>query len=736
AKGVRFQTDALVAALASSVAEQPGALPLLSFALAELWQRRDLERGVIPAAALEAIGGVAGGLARHADAVIGALGPAERIAARRIALRLVTADDTRAERDRGELCPDEDPAAAAALEAMIRGRLVAARHTAAGPPVYELAHDSLITAWSTLQAWCEGAAGQRALRTRLAAAADDWHRLGRRRDALWNRAQLAEAAALDELSGGDRAFLAASRAAARDRRIARIALAASLPAVAVATALVLQHRGRAARDREIAAHLAAADPQLAAGQRARDAARRDRGEAFRRFDAARDDAEPTWRAALAALATARAGYDAAARELELALLSDTTRDDVRARMAAALDELATLAELAGDPRARDELVGRLAAFDTGGQRTAAWNAPAALAIAAPGAARIAVRGYADRDGRLELGPTIAHADRPRLDVALPAGSYAVELTGGDGLIVHDPVQLARGEAMRLDVPLPRAADVPPGLVYVPAGRFLTGDASGNDDYRVNFLAAAPLHPVTTAAYLIGRTEVTFGDWIAYLRALSPAEREARRPRGSSIGGITLRLDGGGPGEPFTLVIQPGVSPLVAREGEPLVYAGRTARREIRWETAPVSGISFDDARAYAAWLARAGRVPGARLCTEREWERAARGADGRIWAHGNRIDPDDANLDVTYHRDVLSWGPDPVGAHPASTSPFGLVDTVGNVWEWVEPAPSPTPGAHEATVRGGSWFQGNASAQAANREQSSAEIHSSLYGLRICATPR
>jgi formylglycine-generating enzyme required for sulfatase activity len=242
--------------------------------------------------------------------------------------------------------------------------------------------------------------------------------------------------------------------------------------------------------------------------------------------------------------------------------------------------------------------------------------------------------------------------------------------------------------------------------------------------------------MTTAAYLIARTEVTFADWIAYLRALPPAERDARRPRGSSSTGATLRLDGGSrPDEPFTLVILPAVRQLVAREGEPLVYPGRTTRREIRWEDVPVGGISLDDARAYTAWLARTDRVPGARVCNEREWERAARGADGRVWAHGNRIEPDDADIDMTYHRDALSYGPDPAGAHPASTSPFGLVDTVGNMWEWVESAGGPAA-THDAFLRGGSWYQGSASAQAANHESSSPDIPSALYGVRICATPR
>ncbi|HMG23557.1 MAG TPA: SUMF1/EgtB/PvdO family nonheme iron enzyme, partial [Kofleriaceae bacterium] len=603
AKGVRFETEALVEALVSSIAEQPGALPLLSFALAELWQRRDPERAVIPAAALEAIGGVAGGLARHADAVVGALGHAERIAARRIALQLVTRDDTRTERDRRELCPDEDPAAVAALEAMIGGRLVVARNTASGAPVYELAHDALILGWAALQTWRDDIAGQRALRTRLAAAADEWRRLARRRDALWNPAQLAEAARLDELSDGDRAFLAASRAAVRRRRFAAIAVAASLPAVAVATGLVFQHRSAAGRDREVAGHLAEAARQATAAAAARIAAERDRGEAFRRFDAYQDTAERAWSAALAEVTTAHDACAAAVHELEAALQVDSARDDVRSRTAAALFELAAITELAGDRRETDELTARLTGFDRDGAYAAAWRAPAALSIEARGAARITVAGYLARGDRLEPGPVVAAADRDRLDARLAPGLYAIELRGRDGLVVRDQVLAARGELLRLALPLPSAEDIPPGMVYVPPGRFLLGDASGNEDYRVNFLGAPPLHPATTAAYLVARTEVTFAAWMTYLRALPPGERELRRPQGSSANDTSVGLLGSGrPDEPFTLALQPSTQRLLAREGQPLIYSGRTQRSEVRWEDLPVSGISLEDARAYTAWL--------------------------------------------------------------------------------------------------------------------------------------
>jgi formylglycine-generating enzyme required for sulfatase activity len=529
----------------------------------------------------------------------------------------------------------------------------------------------------------------------------------------------------------------------RRRRWAGIALAASLPAVAIATGLALRQRSRAEREREIDRHLVEAARRVEAARTARAAAVRDRGEAFRWFDAYRDDrAEPAWSIAQTELASARAAYAAAVRELEVTLLIDNARGDIRARITGALFEQAELAELAGDRDATRELEARLAAFDPDGTLTAAWREPAALAIDAPGAVEIAVRGYADHGDRLELAAPIAVAKGPRLETRLPPGSYSIELRGGDGLVVRDPVLAARGEALALSVPLPRAADVPPGMIYVPPGRFLIGDGGGNEYYRKTFLLTSPLHAITTGAYLIAANEVTFGDWMVYLRALPPAEREQRRPQVSSDNGGSLRLDGGRrPDEPFTLTLQPTIQPLVAREGEPLVYPGRTRRKAIRWEAAPVGGISLEDARAYTAWLAATGRVPGARLCNEREWERAARGADGRRWAHGNRIEPDDADIDVTYGRRDDAYGPDEVGAHPASTSPFGLADTVGNMWEWavpaIEQAIERAPGSPElALLRGGCWYQGGASAEVANRDVNPTRIRWTWSGLRICATPK
>jgi serine/threonine protein kinase/formylglycine-generating enzyme required for sulfatase activity len=708
AKGARFETPALVDTLVGSIADQPGSLPLLSFALAELWQRRDVERGVIPAAALDAIGGVAGGLARHADAVIGALGKPERAAARRIALQLVTAEGTRAERERRELAED-DPAATAALEAMVRGRLVVARNTA-GEPIYELAHDSLIAAWSTLGGWRDDLAGQRGLRTRLAAAADEWRRLDRRAATLWNAAQLAEVHALDELSAGDRAFLAASRARVRRRRFGLVALAASLPAVALVTWLVIQRAERAERSRAVETHLTAAAQHLAKATATRTGWQRERDEAFARFDRDRsEDGEVSWAKARRQQTDARAAYAAAVAELDAAVLVDGARHDVRDAMARALFDLATFVEAAGDPQAARDLATRLAAFDRG-PLLAAWRRPATLAIDAPGAERLELRGAATL---IELAPRTPHQIAP--------GSYVVTARGPGGMIVRAPVLVARAEQIALAIAMPRA--IPPGMVYVPAGRFLVGRTTDDEVYRREFLLAPPLHAVTTGAYFIGKYEVTFADWMTYLDALAGDERELRRPKLA-----TVKLDGGN-GKPYVLAIQPASQRYVARAGEPLVYPDRTVRPRVRWENLPVSGISFDDARAYAAWLATTGRVAGARLCSDREWERAARGADGRLWAHGDVLATDDANIDVTYQRKPGGYGPDEVGSHPRSTSPHGLDDTVGNVWEWVA-----GPGA-TAVLRGGGWYHTAASAVSSNRDLNDPALETVWLGFRICATP-
>src|SRR5206468_9231903 len=115
-----------------------------------------------------------------------------------------------------------------------------------------------------------------------------------------------------------------------------------------------------------------------------------------------------------------------------------------------------------------------------------------------------------------------------------------------------------------------------------------------------------------------------------------------------------------PGGSWRLAFQPAAKAYSASTGELVVYQGRTSLAAQDWLRFPVSGISWDDAQAFAAWLKRTGRVPGARLCDETEWERAARGADGREYPAGADLSPSDANFDETYGKQPLAFGPDAV----------------------------------------------------------------------------
>jgi eukaryotic-like serine/threonine-protein kinase len=723
-KGVGYESDALIDSLVAQTEHAPGGLPLLQFTLAELWDARDRAARTIRAESLTALGGVGGALTRHADRVLAGLGADERDAARRILLRLVTAQGTRTRRREAELVVGtggEGNAERTALEVLVRGRVLVANNAQNG--AYEIAHEALLTNWPTLQAWLQRGAVDRAMLERVEQAAEAWQRMSRRRDLLWGSRQLAEARSLDRaaLPPREAAFLASSTTALRRLR----ALAAGAAAVLVVAALIVGLALRARARRELEAVVSdQTRAALAAETEARKiAVQRDvaRKHAFELFDTRHwADGETAWAEVEAMASREERQYRTAAGHLDSALLLDPSRPGLRSWAADLSFERLVRAERDRRADLIDELAARLATYrDSRRRRDAGASAELAL-TAVPDGTAISI----ERPG----SPRYRIGESPLGTLTLPPGSVVIAFDAPGRVSARLPILLARDEALAIRVELPAAAGAPRDMIYVPPGRFLFGSGDGSD-FRRGFLRAAPLHEVSTAGYYIGRHEVTFGEWIEFLDDLAPDERRRRTPSAAS-GESGFALGELGPHQ-WRLTLKPTSRTYTADTGQRLHYEHRTLRADQDWTRFPVAGISYNDAIAFAEWLDRTHRIPGARLCDEHEWERAARGADGRTFPSGATLAADDANIDVTYGRDPLAFGPDEVGSHPGSRSPVGADDMAGSVWEWARSAET----ADAPITRGGCWYQEELGARSMNRSHTEPTQRHPFIGVRLCATP-
>ena len=245
----------------------------------------------------------------------------------------------------------------------------------------------------------------------------------------------------------------------------------------------------------------------------------------------------------------------------------------------------------------------------------------------------------------------------------------------------------------------------PPMIEVPAGEFLMGTSDDNikllqlkeSDWAYEwsdnelFAAEQPQHRVSLPAYEISKYLVTNGDYHIF----------------TSDGAYRLPRD----------------------------WTGFTYRADT--ENHPVVGVSKVDADMYIAWLNQKTGM-NFRLPTEAEWERAARGNDGRIYPWGNTFDPWRCNT-----AESVKKGTTPVGFYsPSGDSICGAVDTVGNVWEWTQSPFVPYPYNPDAVidqttsrgryvVRGGAWYYTRKMARCAAREGIVANYLSPSIGFRL-----
>ena len=179
------------------------------------------------------------------------------------------------------------------------------------------------------------------------------------------------------------------------------------------------------------------------------------------------------------------------------------------------------------------------------------------------------------------------------------------------------------------------------MLLVPAGPFEMGSTNGAPD-------EAPVHTVQLEAFYIDKYEVTAAQYVAFLNATGGNED--------------------GEGHPLLDLEDSLDDAQVARSGD--VYA----LKDQELADHPVVEVSWYGAWTYCGWA-------GLRLPTEAEWEKAARGTDGRKFPWGEEIDGIKANyLDSG---DAFDNGTTPVGLFPDGASPYGALDMAGNVWEWV-----------------------------------------------------
>ncbi|MBN1419205.1 MAG: SUMF1/EgtB/PvdO family nonheme iron enzyme [Planctomycetes bacterium] len=324
----------------------------------------------------------------------------------------------------------------------------------------------------------------------------------------------------------------------------------------------------------------------------------------------------------------------------------------------------------------------------------------------PGSAVVILHRYEERGRRLVLGEGRAVGRTP-LRSTIPMGSYLVVLSRPGFRAARVPVLIERCGRYEGTIALYRDEEIGDGFIYVPAGAFICG---GDPDAHESLEAERPF----AGDFFIGRFSVTFREYCGFLDDLA-ARRGSDLPRRiPSCGDEVYVLEEGGAFRPSPTLIE---GP--ARDRYPAGFEMEC----------PVMGVDWESAKAYCAWRsARDGRA--IRLLREREWEKAARGVDGRAYPWGDGFDW--AFVKGASSRPEFPQ-PEPVGAFPIDESPYGVRDMAGSIRDWCEDWYQE---GRSRVCRGGSWsFRDPRSFRCADRIGPPVRSRGPNVGFRIAAEP-